>query len=162
MSDEELSLEPVLVKGELVYMNKGGELWKWITHANQYYDEGFQKMVNNPDNRGYIHPNIKGHLVLQHRLVAAAFLGLDLANTKCQVDHINRIKTDNRVVNLRLVTHQQNQFNKGAKGVTWNKKLNKWQAQIQSSGKKKHLGMFVKEEDARQAYLSEKHRIHII
>lgn len=44
-----------------------------------------------------------------HRLVANAFIPND--ECKPQVDHINRIRTDNTVNNLRWVTNSENQFN---------------------------------------------------
>ena len=41
-----------------------------------------------------------------------------------QLDHINGIKNDNRICNLRPVTHQQNQWNQtNAKGYTWHKEI---------------------------------------
>lgn len=40
------------------------------------------------------------------------------------LDHINGIKDDNTIVNLRSVTHQENHFNVlKRKGYYWNKKL---------------------------------------
>lgn len=41
-----------------------------------------------------------------HRLVACAFLGMDY-DSDLQVDHINCIKNDNRVENLRVVTQEE-------------------------------------------------------
>jgi len=79
------------------------------------------------------------------------------------LDHINRIKTDNRICNLRAVTNQQNQFNLSkAKGYTFIKKYNKYQSQIKTNQKIKYLGWFNTEEEARQAYLAAKQIYHVI
>ena len=81
-----------------------------------------------------------------------------------QVDHINGDKLDNRIKNLRLVTNQQNQFNRsslkinntsGKTGVCWYKKYKKWVAQIEVRDNQKrknyNLGYYTKKEDAIQA-----------
>jgi hypothetical protein len=80
-----------------------------------------------------------------------------------QIDHINGVKDDNRIENLRAVTHQQNHFNRTkAKGYTWHKPNNKWLAYIKRDGKKIHLGYFDTEEEAHGAYLDAKEIYHII
>ena len=78
------------------------------------------------------------------------------------IDHINNNSLDNRIENLRILTHQQNQFNTNAKGYYWNKIHNKWRAQIKIDGKTKNLGLFHNEEDAHIAYLNAKEIHHKI
>ncbi|WAL81350.1 HNH endonuclease signature motif containing protein [Pandoraea sp. XJJ-1] len=66
------------------------------------------------------------------------------------IDHINGNPTDNRLENLRAVTSRENMKNKprstnntsGHIGVTWNRSVNKWQAQIGYSRRSFHLGLF--------------------
>lgn len=66
------------------------------------------------------------------------------------LDHINRIKTDNRIANLREVTPTENAQNKGPSvknksgyvGVSWKKSHRRWCAQVSRGGVVKHLGLF--------------------
>jgi hypothetical protein len=159
--DEFLALEPININNETVYVNRFGDLWRY---NRKYVPPKFTKIDNNPrKSDGYIYPKINGKRVLQHRIISAAFLGLDINDKNIQVDHINGIRHDNRLENLRLVTHQQNQHNyTKAKGYHWNKRDCKWQAQIRLNGKNKHLGYFENKEDARNAYLNAKKIYHII
>ncbi len=95
------------------------------------------------------------HYTIQmHRLILAAPKGQ-------LVDHINHDTLDNRRCNLRLADYQQNARNRrlsikstsGMPGITWNKKLSKWIAQIGIDRKeRKHLGCFDSAEDAKLAY----------
>lgn len=92
--------------------------------------------------------------VLMHRAIINAPNNLE-------VDHINGDTLDNRRVNLRLATTQQNQFNKkypyknnklGIKGVYWHKKCNKYQASIRHNHRTIYLGLFESSTDADKAY----------
>jgi hypothetical protein len=76
------------------------------------------------------------------------------------IDHINRDSLDNRIENLRVLTNQQNQFNRNAKGYSFHKRNNKWQTRIVINGKYKYLGYFDKEQDAAIAYLKAKEIHH--
>ena len=77
------------------------------------------------------------------------------------IDHINHSKTDNSVENLRVVTQQQNNFNRSnVKGCSWNNARNKWEAYIKVDRKKIHIRYFEKEEDAHAAYLAAKEIYH--
>lgn len=78
------------------------------------------------------------------------------------IDHINRIRTDNRISNLRSVTNQKNMFNMDCKGYTYNKLRKKYQAQIMLNGNNLHLGLYKTESEAHAAYLAAKKIYHII
>jgi hypothetical protein len=97
-----------------------------------------------------------------HRIIAYTYLGLDIDNPKILIDHIDRYKLNNCVSNLRLVSHQQNNFNKNVKGYCWVKQNHKWKASLKLDGKNIYLGYFELEEDARNAYLIAKEKYHII
>lgn len=89
----------------------------------------------------------------EHRLV---FLYVTGEFPRNEVDHINRIKNDNRWCNLRLVTTLENKRNlpmfknntSGFTGVCWRKREKKWVACIDTNYKKTHLGYFINKEDA--------------
>lgn len=95
---------------------------------------------------------------LLHRVVYQAFRG----KTDLQIDHINEIKTDNRLCNLQALNSHDNNIkakrhNKTSKYPGVHLYHNgKWKAQIGIGGKKYALGYFEKEEDAYRAYLKEK------
>ena len=78
------------------------------------------------------------------------------------IDHINCNKSDNRLSNLRNVTHQHNQFNQKAKGYSFHKPLNKYITQIQIDRKLKNLGYFNTKWEARICYLLHKKHYHKI
>jgi len=78
------------------------------------------------------------------------------------IDHIDRDKSNNNIENLRVVTHQQNHWNRDGKGYYFHKANGKYKAQINVDGKQKYLGYFVTEDDARNAYLNAKAKYHII
>lgn len=75
------------------------------------------------------------------------------------IDHINHNGLDNRISNLRVTNRSHNNRNaalrkdstSGVAGVSWNRSLSKWVAQINADGKRKHLGVFACMEDAIEA-----------
>lgn len=101
------------------------------------------EIAGSPNNRGYINISINHKLYSAHRLAWLYTYG----EWPTSIDHINNNKLDNRLCNLRQVTHQQNNFNSSIrknnktkiKGVSWNKKSNKWIVQIQANYIKTHI-----------------------
>jgi hypothetical protein len=78
------------------------------------------------------------------------------------IDHIDGNKLNNSLDNLRLVSKSENQWNQNRKGYCWYARTNKWVAQICVHGKNQHLGYFFTEDEAHQAYLVAKSRLHVI
>lgn len=82
------------------------------------------------------------------------------------IDHINRNKLDNRMINLRIVSYHGNacniSFRKGRKfkGVSYDKSRNKWIASIMSKGVQYNLGRFDDIEVAAKAYNDAALRLH--
>lgn len=106
---------------------------------------------------GYVRIMLDGKCYMSHRLAFLYMLGKFPTD---QVDHINNDRVDNRWANLRPATRVENMRNVSSKqgssskylGVSWNKRLSKWVAQIHINNKKQHIGLFVEEVDAAQAY----------
>ena len=88
-----------------------------------------------------------------HRIAWALYHG---EWPKDQIDHINGIKTDNRICNLREATNSQNGKNlglskantSGYKGISFEKYTGRWKASIRVDGKSISIGRFVNIEDA--------------
>ena len=118
-----------------------------------------------------IKKNVKGYTTIQMKVVDKIYYlyGHHFAwwstYNECvyELDHINSIRNDNRIENLRSVTRSQNQWNrKTAKGYWLDKSKNKYRAEMRIYNKKKCLGSFETEEEARQAYLAAKQIYHVI
>jgi len=118
-----------------------------------------------PDKDGYLKINIDGHGYMAHRL---AWLYVYGSWPSSNLDHINQVKDDNRLVNLREVTVSQNQQNtpirtnnkSGFRGVSFAKEIGRWRAGIRLNGKGYHLGYFGSPEDASVAYQSAASKMH--
>jgi hypothetical protein len=104
------------------------------------------KRSGSPYVNGYMSISIKGVKYLEHRIAYYMVHGY------CPeaVDHINGVKSDNKIENLRAATSSENQCNvplasnnvSGHKGVTMYKRTGKWRAQIAFNKVVKHLGYF--------------------
>lgn len=109
---------------------------------------------------GYKVLRYKGVLYQAHRIIYEMHYGS--IPEGMQIDHINRVRDDNRVYNLRLVTSQENKWNRKAKGYYYHKSAGKYQANICLNDTTIYLGLFCTEEEARKAYLKAKDNLHKI
>jgi hypothetical protein len=120
------------------------------------------RLIKGKNSKGYILCNIgTGEKIIS---VAAHQLAWFLYHNEVPnvIDHIDRNKTNNRIINLRNVNLQINQFNRVCKGYRFHKRDKVWTAHISLNSKQKHLGSFKTEEEARQAYLNAKKIYHKI
>ena len=96
---------------------------------------------------GYLRIKVDGKLYLAHRL---AWLYVHGKFPDAEIDHINGIRLDNKIINLRDVSKNENLINKriyansssGITGVNWHKQHRKWSVVISINGERKHLGLF--------------------
>jgi len=121
--------------------------WKWLAHKhrNTWYVE-----------RRGTKENGKRMTIKMHRQI------LNLKHDdKKQGDHKDRNGLNNTRSNLRICTPQKNSMNRGKyltchtskfKGISWHKKIMKWQSEITFAGKKYCLGYFKNEIDAAKTY----------
>jgi len=139
-----------------------------IIHVKRCNRDEYYLKKDCPHKDGYKRLNLTYKNVIKtysvHRIVGYAYHGLDIDNPKAEIDHINMIKNDNRVVNLRPSTRQKNSFNTNAKGYSWDEHAKKWKVQICVNGKQMHLGYFKKEDEqlASECYQEAKRIHHII
>lgn len=105
---------------------------------------------------GYRRGTIHRRWFLAHRVVFAMHHG-GWPDAGLHVDHVNRVRDDNRIENLRLATPSENAINKGGHrdaasrfiGVHRNK--GRWSAQVKIGEKVFYCGRFDDEEDAARA-----------
>lgn len=105
---------------------------------------------------GYREGAILNRAYRAHRVAYAIHHGAWPEET---IDHINGVPDDNRIVNLRSVSHAENGKNQklstnntsGVVGVFWCNTYQKWQAQIRIKGKNENLGRFTDKKDAIKA-----------
>jgi hypothetical protein len=105
------------------------------------------------DDKGYISVYMDGKHLKAHRIIWMLVNG---HYPKHQIDHINTIRSDNTIDNLREASHSQNQMNTnvyktnklGIKGVWFDVDKGRFRSKL----RKKHLGSFKTIEEAKAAY----------
>jgi hypothetical protein len=135
---------------------EGYENYSVSNMGNVRNDTTGRILKGHPDKDGYLRLDLykegkSKHKI--HRLVAIAFL--ENPDNLGEVDHINQIKSDNWLENLRWCSHSNNCRNQRKRngtskyfGVHWCKRDKKWISSIKLNKKRKVIGYFDTEEDA--------------
>jgi len=91
-----------------------------------------------------------------HKIMAITYLGHTPNGSKLVVDHINKIKTDNRLENLQVITQRENLSRSIDKElpIGVRKVGNKYTSYIRIGDKRPYLGTYNTPEEAHQAYLA--------
>lgn len=129
---------------------------------------GKQRVAGTRDAYGYVCVRHNGKTRKAHRVIYEHVHGPLPAYM--QIDHINGVRTDNRISNLRAVTNMHNCQNRhkatklsatGVKGVCWNVRLQKYVAQISAAGHVYHLGVFTDIAEAAEMYAAAASFFHL-
>ena len=145
------------IKQVLSYDRDTG-LFTWLVDCGSNKVKG---KIAGAEKEGYITIHIDSQQYRAHILAWIYVYGY----TPDELDHENRIKSDNRIKNLRLTTRVLNAQNRapqsrntsGVSGVCLNKKSGKWRATLTTNGEFRYLGEYLLMEDAISArLLSEK------
>lgn len=139
------------IKKSLNYNPETG-IFTWKLDKNQFAKKG--SIAGCYDKDGYL--IIKcGKTYKAHRL---AWLYTYGEWPKGQIDHINGVRDDNRIENLREVTNRQNCQNWGIHregslvGAQYHKASRKWRSRIYYKGINYYLGLYITKEEAYNAY----------
>ena len=118
---------------------------------------------------GYVTIHVDSVNYKAHRICYKMATGWDAG--VFEIDHINGVKFDNRLSNLRMVDHATNLRNSprysnnssGYNGIYFHKATQKWMARIKVNTKWHYLGVFEKLEDAVavRAAADVKHGFHV-
>ena len=121
---------------------KNGILYSKVDRYKTAIKKG--NVVGSISNQGYLRTCINYKSYKLHRLIFMMFYGY----MPVEIDHVNGNKTDNRIENLREVSHSQNEWNKsktvrnttGIKNITFEN--GKWRVRVGANNKTINVGVF--------------------
>jgi hypothetical protein len=121
-----------------------------------------KRAFTSQNHNGYFRGAVFNNTSLAHRVAWALVHGV----WPDRLDHVNGDPSDNRLANLRVVSHRENLKNtarradntSGTTGVSWFRATQKWSSCVHLSGKKIHLGYFDNKEDAIAARMAANER----
>lgn len=156
------------IKYTTKYLNpKLRELWDYDPETGKFTSKvrtwGRAKVINIGDEVG---TNSRGYIVLAHQgknypahIVAWVWMKGELPPPGLEIDHKNRIRSDNRLRNLRLLKHGANNLNHGGvrtnntSGIVgvYQNRVGNWFARIYVGDKLINLGTYPTIEEAAEA-----------
>lgn len=163
MKADEEALTAERLRELLDYSPETGE-FRW--RVDRGGTAGAGSVAGYTDSKGYCSIRIEGNDYLAHRVAWKYVHGAGPARG---IDHRNGIRNDNRIVNLREATQSENMENQrkaradsktGLLGTSRKTHSNKFRAQIKINGRSKSIGLFKTAEEAHQAYLKAKRKLH--
>ncbi|MCP3686609.1 MAG: HNH endonuclease [bacterium] len=139
---------------ELLHYEPNTGIFTWKEDRNCQVVRG--DIAGTPDKEYYTIIKVNRKQYKAHRLAWLYYYGSWPEN---EIDHINRINNDNRIVNLRDVFSSCNSRNSwlrennstGVSGVNWHNSARKWYARITNHGIRYSLGRFDNFTDAVRA-----------
>ena len=162
MFSKDCNLTQDLVKHYFNYDPETGIFIRKITTAKS---SKIGEIAGGKDQKGYIRIRILNKKYRAHKLAWLYMYG----NYPEQIDHINGIKDDNRISNLRLADNFINSQNKrkllksnksGYMGVHFDNNIKMFRARIGHKGKNICLGFYDDPKVAGEAYLKAKRELH--
>jgi hypothetical protein len=147
---------------ELLNYDPETGVFVWVKRSNPNVPAG---SVAGTMNNGYVKISIDNKKYFAHRLAWMYVYG---SYPKAELDHINRVRNDNRISNLREATPAENKQNlsvakhntSGVKGVNFHTYYGKWRAYVYINGKQVSCGYFSSVEEAIAARKEAKKKIH--
>jgi hypothetical protein len=162
MFSKDCNLTQDLVKHYFSYDPETGIFIRKIANAKR---SKIGEVAGGKDEKGYIRIRVGGKKFRAHTLAWIYMYG----EIPAQIDHINGVKDDNRIFNLRLTDNFINSQNKhnpqksntsGYLGVHFAKASKLFRARISHKGKSICLGLYDDPKVAHEAYLKAKRKFH--
>jgi hypothetical protein len=162
MFNKDCNLTQDLIKHYFSYNPETGIFIRKIATAKRFK---IGEVAGGKDEKGYIRISIGSKKFRAHTLAWIYMYG----EIPEQIDHINGVKDDNRIFNLRLADNFINSQNKhnppksnksGYMGVHFDNNTKMFRARISHKGKKICLGLYDDPKVAGEAYLKAKRELH--
>ena len=147
-------LPPIEQLRKLLHYEPDTGLFRWKVNRRGTAKVG--SVAGTSNGQGYINVTINEKRFKAHRLAWALYYNQDPGGM--QIDHIDKNKSNNKIINLRLASNRRNGANSGprknnklgVKGIYY--KNDKFRAAIKKNGKNYHLGYYDTIEEASDVY----------